>query len=645
VRSEPSLHASLITHHVFTGRCFVSIILTDLVKYFGSNLVVNKVSLEVEDGELFVLLGGSGSGKSTILRLIAGLIEPNHGRIELNGRDVTHLPVQARDTGFVFQNYSIFRHMTVTENVEFGLRIRGVPGAEKQQRSAELLDLVGLAGLGSRYADQLSGGQQQRVALARALAYNPTVLLLDEPFGALDVKIRAQLRRSLRDIQERLKVTTILVTHDQEEAFELADRIGLIHRGRLVEIGPPQLLYHRPKTEFTATFVGGGNVLVGRREGQRIRLGETTLPLPADAPPHDDGAPVRILFRPETAVAQPEPFVAEGAVYPLGVGELREQIFTGPMQRLVLAVAALRGSRQLVPQPVYGQRFTRVEVAQPSQAPGGARLAVGQQLYLGLRHFHVLHPAGLKLLIYADGSPSGAAAAAFGCLLAQAAGGPATLLAVAKNGDEAAAVAQRLNQAALSWLPHLPQLETRARQGTFSEIWREAREGDYEIVMMGHKPDEEEMAATVRQILYSLGISVLFVAAPHRQVERILICTAAGEPGKRDVSFGGRVARRTGAQATVLHVLKPEADAAARRRAERHLREAQASLAALGVPNQAELREGVAVEQMLAAAVDYDLLVIGASSPPAPQQLVWPELTGQLVAQAACPVLVVPMQE
>jgi sulfate/thiosulfate transport system ATP-binding protein len=188
----------------------MSIILTNLVKYFGPNLVVNNVSLEVADGELFVLLGGSGSGKSTILRLIAGLIQPDNGRIQLNGRDVTYLPVQARDTGFVFQNYSIFRHMTVSENVEFGLRIRGVAGEEKRQRSAELLDLVGLAGLGSRYADQLSGGQQQRVALARALAYNPAVLLLDEPFGALDVKIRAQLRRSLREIQERAQVTTIL---------------------------------------------------------------------------------------------------------------------------------------------------------------------------------------------------------------------------------------------------------------------------------------------------------------------------------------------------------------------------------------------------------------------------------------------------
>jgi sulfate transport system ATP-binding protein len=629
----------------------MSIILTNLTKYFGDNLVVNNVSLEVADGELFVLLGGSGSGKSTILRLIAGLIQPNDGRIQLNGRDVTHLPVQARDTGFVFQNYSIFRHMTVNENVEFGLKIRGVADDEKRRRSAELLDLIGLAGLGSRYADQLSGGQQQRVALARALAYRPAVLLLDEPFGALDVKIRAQLRRSLREIQERLKVTTILVTHDQEEAFELADRIGLLHRGRLVEVGSPEQLYHKPQAEFTATFVGGGNVLVGRREGDRIRLGQIALPIPQDAPPHDEGAPMRILFRPEMAVAQPDPFTHD-AIHTLGTGVIQERTFTGPMQRLTVAVEALCGTRQLVPEPIYGQRLTRVEVSQASQIAGAERLAVGQQVWLGASRFHVLHPTGLKLLVYADRSPAGANAAAFGCLLAQAAGGPATLLALAQNGDEATAVNQRLNQAALSWLPHLPQLETRARLGGPEEIWREAQEGDYEIVVVGHElqadaGDGEQMAAVVRHLLFNLGVSVLFAARPRLQVKRVLICTAAGEPGKRDVAVGGRVARRVGAEATVLHILRPDVDADGRERAERHLQAAQRTLTALGVRSQTMTRPGEPLAEMLRVAEQEacDLLVIGAPTPPAPQRLVWPEFTGQVVHGAPCPVLVVPMQE
>src|ERR1044071_8195450 len=202
----------------------MSIILDQITKRFGNQWVVDNVSLEIADKELFVLLGSSGSGKSTILRMIAGLTDPTSGRIFLHDRDVTHLPPQQRGTGFVFQNYSIFRHMTVSENIEFGLRIRKVPRDERTKRREQLLDLAGLAGLGSRYAHQLSGGQQQRVALARALVYEPNVLLLDEPFGALDVKIRSQLRRILKEIQQRLAVTTILVTHDQEEAFELADR-------------------------------------------------------------------------------------------------------------------------------------------------------------------------------------------------------------------------------------------------------------------------------------------------------------------------------------------------------------------------------------------------------------------------------------
>src|SRR5258706_2631126 len=214
----------------------MSIVLQGITKKFGIHTVVRNVSLEIEQGELFVLLGASGSGKSTLLRIIAGLTTAEKGRIFLNGREVTHEPPRTRGTGFVFQNYSLFKHMNVNQNIGFGLEIKKVPRKERQKRIAELLDLVGMAGLGERYTNQLSGGQQQRVALARALAQNPEVLLLDEPFGALDVKIRSQLRESLKEIQDRLGGTTVLVTHDQEEGFELADRIGLLVRGHLLEV-------------------------------------------------------------------------------------------------------------------------------------------------------------------------------------------------------------------------------------------------------------------------------------------------------------------------------------------------------------------------------------------------------------------------
>ncbi|MGH9399618.1 MAG: ABC transporter ATP-binding protein, partial [Thermoanaerobaculia bacterium] len=200
----------------------------NLTKRLSGQAVVDRVSLSVEAGELFVLLGASGSGKSTILRLIAGLVTPDAGTVRLRGQDVTRLPPQRRGVGFVFQNYSMFRHMTVEDNIAFGLKIRNAPLKRRRERCQELLDLVGLVGLNDRYEDELSGGQRQRVALARALAYEPAVLLLDEPFGALDVKIRTQLRRSFREIQQSLGITTLLVTHDQDEAFELGRRIGIV---------------------------------------------------------------------------------------------------------------------------------------------------------------------------------------------------------------------------------------------------------------------------------------------------------------------------------------------------------------------------------------------------------------------------------
>ena len=241
----------------------MSIILSDLTKRFGDNLVVNRVSLEIQNGELFVLLGGSGSGKSTILRMIAGLTPVDEGRIELDGRDVTFLAPQARGTGFVFQNYSIFRHMTVSENIEFGLRIRKSPLAKRRERSDELLELVGLAGLGARYPDQLSGGQRQRVALARALINHPRVLLLDEPLGALDLKLRQQMQIELKSIQQRVGITFIYVTHDQEEALTMSDRIAVFNQGKIEQLGSPAEIYEHPATPFVAGFVGVSNLIEG----------------------------------------------------------------------------------------------------------------------------------------------------------------------------------------------------------------------------------------------------------------------------------------------------------------------------------------------------------------------------------------------
>jgi sulfate/thiosulfate transport system ATP-binding protein len=227
-----------------------------LNKSFGDYKALDDVSLEVSEGSLTALLGPSGSGKSTLLRVIAGLEAPDSGRVVIDGEDATPLPAQRRGIGFVFQHYAAFKHMTVRENVAFGLRIRKRPKAQIDAKVDELLEIVGLKGHHKRYPSQLSGGQRQRMALARALAIEPRVLLLDEPFGALDAKVRADLRAWLRRLHDEVHVTTVLVTHDQEEAMEVADRIAVINEGRLEQIGAPRELYERPANGFVMSFLG-----------------------------------------------------------------------------------------------------------------------------------------------------------------------------------------------------------------------------------------------------------------------------------------------------------------------------------------------------------------------------------------------------
>jgi sulfate transport system ATP-binding protein len=225
-------------------------------KRFGDYQALHDVSLEVPEGSLTALLGPSGSGKSTLLRVIAGLEAPDDGRVVIDGEDATPLPAQRRGIGFVFQHYAAFKHMTVRENVAFGLRIRKRPKAQIAAKVDELLGIVGLRGHHSRYPSQLSGGQRQRMALARALAIEPRVLLLDEPFGALDAKVRADLRAWLRRLHDEVHVTTVLVTHDQDEAMEVADRIAVINEGRLEQVGGPRELYERPANGFVMSFLG-----------------------------------------------------------------------------------------------------------------------------------------------------------------------------------------------------------------------------------------------------------------------------------------------------------------------------------------------------------------------------------------------------
>ena len=262
-----------------------------------------EASFSVADGEFVTMLGPSGSGKSTILRCVAGLENPDEGRIEINGEDVTHIPVQDRKVGFVFQHYALFRHMTVLENISFGLLVRGQGKKEREARADNLLDLVGLKGYGTRMPSQLSGGQRQRVALARALAPEPRRLLLDEPFGALDTRLRKELRAWLRKLHDRIRLTTLLVTHDQDEAFELSDRVIVTNRGRIEQDGTPREIFDKPATEFVAAFVGDANRIEGRVSGGRIAWGDFRF----GANGLEPDAEAVVLFRPSDVYVASEP--------------------------------------------------------------------------------------------------------------------------------------------------------------------------------------------------------------------------------------------------------------------------------------------------------------------------------------------------
>ena len=291
-----------------------------LTRRHGAQTALDGLTMAFADGSFTALLGPSGSGKTTLLRLIAGFDVPDAGRIEIGGRDVERVPVERRGIGMVFQTYALFPNMDVARNVGFGLAVRGAPRSEVARAVGDALALVRLGDLGRRRPRQLSGGQRQRVALARALVTRPRVLLLDEPLSALDKALRVEMQVELRRIQREVGITTILVTHDQEEALTMADRVGILREGRLVQVGAPEALYDAPETEFVAAFLGEANILRGRPEPGGLRLPSGTLL--RHAPPAHGHEPHAVAVRPERiAILGPE-----GGAEPRGGNRLRGRI-------------------------------------------------------------------------------------------------------------------------------------------------------------------------------------------------------------------------------------------------------------------------------------------------------------------------------
>ena len=277
----------------------MSLVVRNLTKRFTARgtPAVSDVSFDAPDGGITTLLGPSGSGKSTVLRIVAGLEQPDSGSVLFGEQDFTFVPAQRRGIGFVFQSYALFKHLTVRKNIAFGMRVRKAPAADVEKRVDELLALVQLEGLGARYPGQLSGGQRQRVAFARALAIQPKLLLLDEPFGALDAQVRLELRDWLRRFHDEQQVTTLLVTHDQEEAMEVSDHVVVMHEGRVAQAGEPQAVYDSPATPFVASFVGGANVLRGHMRDGRASVGSFAVSVP-DGTQAPDGTAVNAFVRP-----------------------------------------------------------------------------------------------------------------------------------------------------------------------------------------------------------------------------------------------------------------------------------------------------------------------------------------------------------
>jgi sulfate transport system ATP-binding protein len=561
----------------------MSIEIRHLSKLYAGTPVVDDVSLAVEQGELFVLLGPSGSGKSTLLRAIAGLVSVDSGSILLGGRDVSNLPPREREVGFVFQHYALFRHMSVADNVEFALAVRGEKAAKRRQRREELLALVGLAGFGQRRPSQLSGGQQQRVAIARALAHQPPFLLLDEPFGALDAKIRIELRQTLRRVQRELGLTVVFVTHDQEEAFELADRIAVLHLGRLLEVGRPEELYLRPHHSFVATFLGAANLLVGESTEKGIRLGPSEIPLGTFA----TGAAaagrrrrVQVMFRPEDIELAGSsgdllsPHLAEAAV--------EEVSFVGANERLRLRLPSLGGVRQVAPALPFGATYLEVDAQRPLHERLRLPLKPGDKAALGLRRVHALADASLRFL-WAGGD------------------GGADLAAARLMRKMAEKVGAHLASFGGAW----PLGEEASRP--------QADEG-------GKENDIAFLGASPGQVAEVFGRSIprarhlLVVQQEARLPRSLLVAVAIGEPGKNDIAMAERLAWQLGADATVLTVL-PEAaeNRPLPEHVQRFLDTCRRALGVRGVDAKVRVRFGSPSREIPLELEEgsYDLLVMG----------------------------------
>src|SRR5437773_5804291 len=367
-------------------------------KRFRKARVLEDITFDVAEGESLVLLGASGSGKTTILRIIAGLEQPETGYVILHGKDVTDLPARERGVGVIFQAYALFPRMTVEKNIGYGLKIRRRPRKERKRIVNDLLKLVQLEEHRKKYPWQLSGGQQQRVAIARTLAYRPQVLLFDEPFGALDAQTRVHLRREIRALLRQVKVPSVFITHDQEEALELGDRIAVLNNGHLEQIGTPDEVYNHPSTEFVATFLGAANLLLGVIVSGAVEVGVARLPATEETKKFRPGQSVKLVFRPEDVCLSPANAKLPEGCRRLANGVIEEVNFVGAYERLNVRLDLTHRRQTESEAPLYQvtintpERMTGVPimVTRPKPEANATKFKAGDRVAVGLTSFSVL---------------------------------------------------------------------------------------------------------------------------------------------------------------------------------------------------------------------------------------------------------------
>ena len=381
-----------------TEKTGVAASVRDVSKRFKKVPVLEDVSFDVAEGESLVLLGASGSGKTTILRIVAGLEQPDTGRVVLHGKDVTELPARERGVGVIFQSYALFPRMTVEKNIAYGLKIRHRRRKERRETVDRLIELVQLEKHRKKYPWQLSGGQQQRVAIARTLAYKPQVLLFDEPFGALDAQTRVHLRREIRALLRQVKVPSIFITHDQEEALELGDRIAVLNEGHLEQVGTPDEVYNHPATEYVATFLGAANLLLGVVTRGSVEIGTACLPAEKETRRFRDGQSVKLVFRPEDVCLSPDARLPQSCRR-LANGVIEEVSFVGSYERLNVRLdLAHRPQTGELAAPLYQVTINTPEkmfgvpimATRPKPEANATRYKPGDRVAVGLTSFSLL---------------------------------------------------------------------------------------------------------------------------------------------------------------------------------------------------------------------------------------------------------------